>query len=83
MKEYYIYFTQLNGGSRIETIVSRSLLGAKQKASRIFMVSSSFCRIKKMEFVRMKAKTKYFGPRLKLIRIVNLIRLNKPEFVSA
>ncbi|WP_000141608.1 hypothetical protein [Leptospira interrogans] len=36
MTEYYIYFTQLNGGSRIETITSRSLLGAKQKASRIF-----------------------------------------------
>ncbi|UML82680.1 hypothetical protein FH587_00990 [Leptospira interrogans] len=36
MTEYYIYFTQLNGGSRIETITSRSLLGTKQKASRIF-----------------------------------------------
>ncbi|KXZ27305.1 MULTISPECIES: hypothetical protein [Leptospira] len=36
MKEYCIYFTQLNGGSLTYSVTSRSLLGAKQKASRIF-----------------------------------------------
>ncbi|MCL8265527.1 hypothetical protein M9Y82_02440 [Leptospira weilii] len=36
MNEYFIYFRELSGFARVFRIRSKSLLGAKQRASRIF-----------------------------------------------
>ncbi|WP_061205334.1 hypothetical protein [Leptospira santarosai] len=36
MTEYFIYFRECSGFARVFRIRSKSLLGAKQKASRIF-----------------------------------------------